>query len=352
MPTTTPLAAPGGARGPSRATARGGLVLPVIDCGHPAFVLDPSPAEIDALVALAVEECRRQAKAPAFVQRLLAKAAARSSILARAMAESLGGSVSGLSTYLFKLGPEGLRMVEDGEAGRRPGALDLRIASSIHGVDARLRLRASAGLLAQALAPSLARRPGLPARLLNLGGGPSADSLNALLALRRGAPGLLEGRRTTIYVLDSDAEGPAFGARCLDALAGEGGALGGLDAAMLRVAYDWNDARPLRALASELAEGEAVVAASSEGGLLEYGDDEAVLSNLEALARAGSTALVGSIGREDGAPGELNARTARAIRLRGRTLGGLERLAARAGWRIGRTAELPLTRVVTLEPAR
>ena len=52
-------------------------------------------------------------------------------------------------------------------------------------------------------------------------------------------------------------------------------------------AYDWNDPAPLVRLLAGLTGRGGIIAASSEGGLFEYGTDDAVIANLAALGRAG-----------------------------------------------------------------
>ena len=74
------------------------------------------------------------------------------------------------------------------------------------------------------------------------------DSLNALIVLRRDRPGVLDGRRIRIDVLDRDGDGPAFGARALTALRAEGGPLHGLDVQLRHVRTDWTETGPLRNL--------------------------------------------------------------------------------------------------------
>src|SRR5690242_9011652 len=83
--------------------------------------------------------------------------------------------------------------------------------SGLAAVAVRLRLADMARLLADALAPALLDDPRRPLRLVNVAGGPALDSVNALLVLRRAHPGALAARPIAIDVLDSDADGPAFG---------------------------------------------------------------------------------------------------------------------------------------------
>ena len=76
---------------------------------------------------------------------------------------------------------------------------------------------------------------------------------------------------------------------------GPGGPLHGLEVQFQHHAYDWNDTAPLARLLVGFAARGAVIAASSEGGLFEYGTDDAVIANLTALGRAGVAIVAGSV---------------------------------------------------------
>jgi hypothetical protein len=337
--------------GLSYAFAEKGLELPVIDLAHPAFGLDPlkasalEPAELERLMAEALEDLRKRERMPAFAQALMARLLGRGSILAREIVASRGSYLSGLGTYLVKLGPENLG---SGFASE----LDRKIASALPCLNARLRLRDSVRLLSESLLAPLEAGPGRPLVLIAIAGGPASDSLNAFMAIRRQRPALLEGRKLRVYVLDCDGAGPAFGSASLSALLAEGGALEGLDAAMIRVAYDWNDASTLGAVARDAADAGAITAASSEGGLFEYGDDAAIAANLEALAGGpAGISVVGTLSRDDGPARILNEASGASIRIRIRGSGEFEALLRSGGWAIGREVDTPLSRVFALNRA-
>lgn len=319
------------------AFAPNGIELPIIDVGNPSFRVDPS--EVETLLAKAVDDLRSQAAMPAFVQALLSRLMPHFSILAREIAAARGGFLSGLGTYLMKLGPD---MLGEGYAS----ALDRKIAGTIMGLNAALRLGQTAILLADSLASRLGKDASLPLVLVNIAGGPAADSLNALMILRRGCPALLEKRKLFIYVLDSDAEGPAFGEACLDALMAEGAPLAGLDIAMSHVAYDWNEASKLADLLRDSPS--SIVAASSEGGLFEYGSDEAIEANFHAFDSRPEIAIVGSLSRQDGAAGSLNGASGASIRSWGKGCAAFDGLLSKAGWRVTEWRESPLSRIVAL----
>ncbi len=260
---------------------------------HPAFGIPDDPAAVAALRReFAVAE-RRQKQLPGFLLRYFIRAAAKRSLLARALLESGTPVLPGVSTYLMKLGADNLIPPFDTRTDRQfaaaPGVLSMRI-----------RLQQVAKLVAQGLESELAARPGVPLHLINIGGGTAIDSLNSLLLLRRSGAQLLQ-RQVRIHVLDMDTNGPSFGANALAALSAAGGALAGCDIQLTHQAYDWNETTLLRALVLELAAQDSIVAASSEGALFEYGDDEAVVRNLKALSAAGRGAKVvaGSVTRAD-----------------------------------------------------
>jgi hypothetical protein len=170
------------------------------------------------------------------------------------------------------------------------------------------------------------------------------DSLSALLLVRRDHPRLLDDRTVHIHVLDVDPAGPSFGARALLALADEGQPLHGVSASLRHHPYDWRHPATLETLAADWGGDDAVVACSSEGALFDYGADEVVVSNLEAVRRVfpEETAVVGSFARST----ELG----RALQSSGplrhahpRTEEHLIALVGKAGWQLDRLIENLMT---------
>jgi hypothetical protein len=150
---------------------------------------------------------------------------------------------------------------------------------------------------------------------------------------------VLEGRRILIHVLDLDEAGPAFGGRSLYALRAFGAPLHGVDIELRHVRYDWNRADGLREVLLALDAREAVVAASSEGGLFDYGSDEAIVTNLQAL-REGTpedAVVVGSVLRADWLARYGNPACQAAARLAG--LEVFRELVQRAGWAVARNID-------------
>ena len=306
-----------------------GIELPVIDITHPAFSSLPVPEELAAISAASLRAFRQVMALPETVRRSLAKGC----VLGR---DAEAPFVSGMTTYLQKLGPDNL-------GAAWAGPLDRQFAAGIGPVCMRLRLRDVARLLAEGIAPPLAARPS-PLHLVNIAGGAAADTLNALILMHRHGASLLEHRAVRIHVLDRDSAGPSFAARALAALQAPGAPLAGVDAHITHARYDWNRSAPLRRLLDEIAADDGMVAASSEGGLFEYGSDDAIIENLRVLREgAGADALVvASAMREQSAadPTLLLLRQS-SPNLRFRLLGrnALGALAASAGWAIDDAVE-------------
>ncbi len=295
-----------------------GETLPVIDVTHPAFAVSTSDGELAVLSDEFVQGAKqRQEMLPAL------RDALKGSFLGRGLLAASGGVLSGMSTYLLKLGPNNL--------GARAQPIDRSIAESFPVLTARIRLQDMAQLLAEGLKLCLASRPERPLLFVNIGGGPAADSWNALISLRNEHFDLLEGRKAVIAVLDVDEPGPAFGARAISALCSSGAPLCGLAIDSQYIRYDWAHAHRLGEALDNLEAGHATCAISSEGGLFEYGSDAEILANLEAL-RFGTSPdarVVGSVTR-DGEPVRCS-QTANGVASRPRTIEAFRRLAERQG---------------------
>jgi hypothetical protein len=320
-----------------------GLELPVLDVTHPAFDCALSDEALSATMDAAMRSAQLALVAPP----AQLDALAQQSLLFRLTREAAGTFLTGMGTYLNRLRPDLL--------GPWASDLDRRVAAGIMPVSFRYRLRDVARLLADALTAGLEARPGGPVHLLNIGGGPASDSLNALILVRKERPALLEGREVAIHVLDLDASGPAFGARSLAALREEGAPLEGVDATLHRVRYDWTDATPLRRHLTRLGE-EGVVAGSTEGALFDYASDGDIAANLTVLRdrTPAEFVLVGSVPRS---VRTLDPRMAAVEDLPGRPnirLLGLDAflpLATGAGWKVSRTLDSVAHHVVALVKA-
>ena len=336
------MSALGGHTGVFYALSVDGVELPIIDVTHPAFAVSLSAEEQRARVEKFLRESQPFDKVPPFLRRPLLRFLLRGSLLGRAMSATGSSYLSGMNTYLFKLGPDNLHL-----AGAN--AIDRKIAESLPAFAMRLRVCDIARLLAGSARAALQGAPAeRPLHLLNIAGGPAIDSLNALILLRREQPDLLAGRHVEVIVLDLDTQGPEFGARALATLRGPSAPLAGLDAHFRRVHYDWSNPTDLVPVLEEARAVHAVTLASSEGGLFEYGSDADIVANLGTL-RVGTGenfALVGSVTRADAPMQRLRNSSRVPTRPRGLTV--FSELIEPTGFRVEGAIERPFSDHVVL----
>jgi len=323
------------------APTKDGNQLPIIDLTHPRFFVPDDLAAVTALHGRVRAEEGSTRRLPKFLLRWLMRRAMAQSRLMRALFHPNADFLDGLSTYAMKLGADNLVPPFDNPADRR-------FAAAPHLLLLRLRMQQVARLLAEGLAPGLSSRPNAPLHFLNIGGGPAMDSLNTVIMLQRGRPGLLR-RAIRIHVLDPDDAGPWFGAKALDALKSPGGPLEGLDIVFAHIPYDWREAEKLEQFAVSLGP-DAVLAASSEGALFEYGDDRAVIANLKALRAGGVAVVSGSV--TSGDPERKRMIASGPFRLFPRGVAGFAPLAREAGFTVEKAETAILSEQILLRCAR
>jgi hypothetical protein len=321
------------------AVAANGIELPVVDVTHPTFALSVGQAEQRAKVDEFLQNGVPFGFLPKVLRRRILQLLLRGSMLAQCVQQANGTFMSGMSTYLLKLGPEML-----GSAYANP--IDRRIAAALPALGVRMRLQDVAYLMADILKDSLRTQPKRPLDFVNIAGGPGMDSLNALLILRRDHPGILAEREVQISVLDLDEVGPRFGQAALAALVE--GPLRGSRVGFRHERYDWNEADGLRPTLNEVRARGAIAICSSEGGLFEYGTDAAVETNLRTLSDYPEVqAVVGSVTRADAASRKLLETSSAALRPRG--LNAFRDLAQKANWNVARVIEGPFSDQVVLQ---
>jgi hypothetical protein len=326
--------------GVTYAVNEAGLELPVVDVTHPAFAVEISQGELDRLLEEHRRNMQGMGKLSKLIQPLVLRLMARRSMIMRGIMAAAGGFMSGTDTYLLKLGPDNL--------GNYASSIDRQIAGSISGLSIRLRLQDISHLLADGLVGPLRADNKSPLHMLNIGGGPAIDSLNALIILHKQQPGLLSGRAVCIHILDLVEAGPRFGSRALAALQAEAAPLHGLDIRFQHVAYDWSNTNVLTELLKSLRDASPVMAVSSEGALFEYGSDEEIAANLRALDEdsPSSTILVGSLTRADATGRLLNSSSSAAIQLRG--IEAFSMLIEPTGWRVAERLDRPMSHDICL----
>jgi hypothetical protein len=315
------------------ATTDDGLRVPIVDVTNPAFAVTLDDDQLAELGRQYIRESTQQQEVPADVRAALARSRIGSGMMA-----ARGGFLNGLTTYFLKLGPDNLT---DDFA-----PIDRRIAASFPALTARLRLQDMARLLANGVSKALATDLQRPLHFVNIGGGPAADSWNALLALQHsGVP--LSNHDVVVSVLDLDDRGPAFGASAIATLQQDGAPLHHLRIRFQGVAYNWSDAAQLGAVLDANDGNTALCVISSEGGLFEYGSDAEIAANLVALHEhtTADAIVVGSVCRE----GEMTrVHSGIGATLRPRRREAFAALATHSGWQVDTFIERPFSDSVRL----
>lgn len=330
--------------GVSYAVNADGLELPVIDITHPAFDCSLDDEQISCVIDQTLAGLQASRALPPETILELPKR----SILWRGTFESMGTYMSGMMTYLMRLGPANL-------GAGYANDLDRAMASTILPLSFRFRLRDMAHALCDALTPGLVLDARRPLELLNIAGGTAMDSLNALILLKKRSPDLLASRTIRIRVCDLDEQGPRFAGQALAALMGPGGALHGVHATLIHTPYDWKQPDDLGAVLSSW-DPRAVSACSSEGGLFDYGDDADITAHLRLLSERTpqDAVVVGSVVRD---LGTLDPRLYVTATMKNRPTVrwlGLEAfrvLARDSGWSITRSLDSTAHHVVVLGKA-
>jgi hypothetical protein len=322
------------------ARTRAGYELPIIDITQPRFAIADDAAALGRLRETYIRENRQLRFIPRFLLRFLIRRLAKKSRLAATLFTSGATYLDRISTYVMKLGADNLVPPFDTPADRR-------FAISSHVTLLRLRMQQVATLLAEGIARDRAFTGAAPLHLINIAGGPALDSINGLLLLKHKRPDLLR-RAIVIHVLDRDPDGAFFGANALDVLKGEGGPLEGIDVSFVHQDYDWDQSAALAQLMQDLTAAGALVIASSEGGLFEYGSDQAIVDNLRIL-HEGARFVAGSVTNGDAIRRRMIAMS--RFKLIPRGLAGFAPLAAAAGFAIAEARSAMVSEQVLLRPA-
>jgi hypothetical protein len=310
-----------------------GVELPVVDLTRQAFRVVPDQAAQELVVAGFLKHMDRQVRMPRLLRGGLYWLMSLRSPLMRAIRGAASGHLSGMATYLVKLGPENL-----GEAYAT--RIDRAVSRGLPSLSMRIRLQNMVKLTVEGLGPLLQAQPGRPLHCINIAAGPAMDSINTLLVLRSEQPSLLADRAVHIHALDIEASGAAFGRRALGALMAEEGPLKGVCADLQHQRYDWTNPRALIGLVASWGLEGSIVVCSSEGGLFDYGDDDVVISNLETLRGLLPTDAfaVGTVTRDGPCQQAMRASGVRSP-THLRSPEGFSELISRAGWRLDRVID-------------
>jgi hypothetical protein len=169
------------------ARTKEGFELPVIDVTHPRFVLPDDTESIRILRDATLLSERQRRRVPKFLMRWMLMSAARKSRLVRAMSSPDATFLDSVSTYVMKLGAGNLLPPYD-------SAVDQRFSTSVHMTLMRLRMKQMAKLIAAGAIRELSTAQQRRLHLVDIGGGPAMDSINALILLAQSSRELLKRR--------------------------------------------------------------------------------------------------------------------------------------------------------------
>jgi hypothetical protein len=317
------------------ATTAEGERLSIVDVTHPAFAVTVTDDELAVLSDGYVQGLSQRSTLPPQVMEALQR-----SQLGRGLFAASGTYLSGIATYLLKLGPDNLPDAAE--------EIDRRLAASFPALMTRLRLQDMTQLLVDGLTTTLRDARDRPLALVNLAAGVAADSWNALIVLR--SAGLLEQRAVSVVAFDREEAGSMFAGRAFEALRANGAPLAGVDVAFRHELYNWSDANRLVSLLQDVP-ASASCAVSSEGGLFEYASDDDVVANLRVFHECTpkETIVVGSATRE----GNLSraSRAATGIPTRARSLDAFTAVARDGGWKVSRVITRPFSYHLSLHKA-
>lgn len=329
--------------------ADNGIELPVLDITHPQFLSSIDESRLDEVGKASIQKMlamgqMSDAQRGTYYEQLL-----KSYIFGPVFVSDPGANfMSGMSTYVYKLGPNLIGGGPDRE-------FDRSASMDIGGVAMRMRIRDLCRLQAGALIPQLESSPQKSLCFINIAGGAASDSINTLILIHKENPTLMRDRRIEIHVLDIDAVGPQFALGCIEALKTPGSHFHGLDIACHHTAHDWQDTEGLVPLLSNRED--CIMMCSSEGGLFEYGSDEAIIRNLNVLydLSPDGTRIAGTVVHETDKVHATVPALAKASNagLRFLGVGGLAGLLEETGWRLERVQEKnPIYAVFTLKKER
>jgi len=320
-----------------------GLELPVLDITHPLFTASINEESLEALRKESPQRAKSMKEMPAAQKMLIAE---RSYIFGKYFHKDPTATyLSGMSTYMLKLGP-GLM------GGGEERNIDRMIAVGVVSIAARMRLRDICRLQANALLPQLKTSPGKELCLLNIAGGAAADSINTLILVLAEDQSLLKNRKIEINVFDIDTDSPHFAGRCVETLKAPGSHFHGLDISFNHIKYNWADTGNLIDFLAKKRD--CILTGTSEGGLFEYASDEEIINNLDALYENSpahmqfSGSVIHDIDNVDPTMAAMAEETRGALRLRG--IKGLETILENTKWKLNHTTDKnPVYGVFTLK---
>jgi hypothetical protein len=309
-----------------------GLELPVLDITHPLFTASINEESLEALCKESAQRAKSMKEMPDAQKKMILET---SYIFGRYFNKDPHPTyLSGMSTYMLKLGPN---LIGGGEERN----IDRMITMGVVSVAARMRLRDICRQQVNALVPQLMAAPGKELCLINIAGGAAADSINTLILVLEENQSLLKNRKIEINVFDIDIDSPNFAGRCVEALKTPGCHFHGLDISFNHLKYNWADTRDIIDFLAKKSD--CILTGTSEGGLFEYASDEEIKNNLDALYDNSADdmqftgTVIHDIDTVDPTMAAMAEESRGALRLRGTA--GLETILEKTKWKLDNAME-------------
>ncbi len=226
--------------------------------------------------------------------------------------------------------------------------LTARFPASAAGLTMRLRLQDIVHLLAEGIIPALTSERKKALHLLNIGGGPAIDSLNAIILIQKEHPELLTGRPVFVHILDwmrparilAGGRWMRFRPRALHCMG-------------WRSPFSIQDMTGLIRMycgdCSFLSEAARSWPSPPKAPCSNMRSDEEITANLQTLweTTPPGAIIVGSLTRADETGRLMNSGSHAALRFRG--LEAFTTLVEHAGWRLAENITRPLSHDICLK---
>jgi hypothetical protein len=218
-----------------------GIELPVLDITHPLFI---SSINEESIPDLQRESAQKAMSLKAMPDSYRIKLFDKSYIYGEYFYTDLNAHyLSGISTYLLKLGPQ---LIGGGEER----IFDRMAAQGITAIALRMRVRDMCLQQANVLIHQLSESPQKRLSFINIAGGAASDSINTLILILKEKRTLLQNRKIEINVLEVDIYGPHFAAESIEALKRPQCPFEGLDISFNHIESNWTDTKELIQLLS------------------------------------------------------------------------------------------------------
>jgi hypothetical protein len=307
-----------------------GIELAVLDITHPQFLSSIDEDHLGEVSKASIQKMLAMGEMSDAQKKTYYEQVSKSYVFGYVFVSDPGANfLSGMSTYVYKLGPNLIGGGQDRE-------FDRSLSMDIGSVAARMRIRDLCRLQADALIPQLEASPQKNVCFINIAGGAASDSINTLILILKENPALVRSRKIEINVLDIDTISPHFALCCIEALKTQAHRFHGLDIAFHHIPHDWKDTDGLIPLLSNKKD--YIVMCASEGGLFEYGMDKDIIRNLDVLYdhSPDGMRIAGTILHEPNRVDATVPAMAKATNAGLRFLGvsGLTGLLEKTGWRL------------------